>query len=82
MTAAEWKQQGLIAALTLAMAAVLWGLVLLLGPVFDPGYFFPAQALALLALCVAGAGLYFALAHITRVQPLGGLLRRLRRKKA
>jgi len=55
--------------------------VLLLGPVFDPGYFFPAQALAMLALCVVGAGLYFALAHLTRLQPLGGLLRRLQRRR-
>ncbi|MBN9315784.1 MAG: murein biosynthesis integral membrane protein MurJ [Devosia sp.] len=79
MTSTEWRQQGLIALLTLVMAAALWGGVALLGPVFDPGYFFPAQALALFALCIVGAGLYFALAHFTGVQPLGGLLRRLRR---
>jgi putative peptidoglycan lipid II flippase len=81
ISAAEWKQQGLILALTLVMSGALWGTVLLLGPVFDPGYFFPAQALAMLALCVVGAGLYFALAHLTRLQPLGGLLRRLQRRR-
>ena len=54
------------------------GLVALLGPVFDPGYFFPLQALALLALCVVGAGLYFALAHLTGTQRLDVLFRRLR----
>jgi len=82
LTATEWRQQGLIALLTVAMSGALWGAVVLLGPVFDPGYFFPAQALALLVLCGFGAGLYFALAHVTRLQPLGGLLRRLRRRKA
>jgi putative peptidoglycan lipid II flippase len=81
ITAAEWRQQGMTLALTLVMSGALWGLVTLLGPVFDSGYFFPAQALALLVLCVFGAGLYFALAHFTRLQPLGGLLRRLRQRK-
>ncbi len=79
---AEWRQQGLILLLTLVMSGLLWAAVMLLGPVFDPGYFFPVQALALLALCVLGAGVYFALAHLTRLQPLGGLLRRFRRGKA
>jgi len=78
----EWRQEALIVLLTLVMSGALYGLVLLLGPVFDPGAFFPAQALALLALCVFGAGLYFALAHFTGVQRLGGLLRRLRRRKS
>jgi putative peptidoglycan lipid II flippase len=63
------------------MAVALYGVVLVLGPVFDPGYFFPAQALALLALCVVGAALYFALLHLTGVQRLGALLRRFRRSK-
>ena len=81
ISGAEWRQEGMIALLTLVMSGALYGLVLLLGQVFDPGYFFPAQALALLALCVFGAGLYFALAHLTGVQRLGGLLRRLRRRK-
>jgi len=81
LTAAEWRQQGMIALLTAAMAGGLYGAVLLLGPVFDPGYFFPVQALALLVLCVAGAGGYFALLHLTGVQPLGPLLRRFRRAR-
>ncbi|MDB5540096.1 MAG: murJ, partial [Devosia sp.] len=81
LTAHEWRQEAMILLLTLVMAGVLYGLVLLLGPVFDPGYFFPIQALALLALCILGAGLYFALAHLTGVQPLGQLLRRLRRNR-
>ncbi|HQZ13180.1 MAG TPA: murein biosynthesis integral membrane protein MurJ [Devosia sp.] len=77
---AEWKQQATIALLTAVMGGALYGAVLLLGPVFDPGYFFPAQALALAALCVLGAGLYFALLHITGVQSLAALVRRFRRR--
>jgi len=78
---AEWRQQAMIAAMTAIMAAALYGAVMLLGPVFDPGYFFPLQALALLVLCIFGAGLYFALLHFTGVQRLGPLLRRFRRAK-
>jgi len=81
LEAAEWKQQAMIALLTIAMASALHGGVVLLGPVFDAGYFFPLQALALLALCVFGAGFYFALLHVTGVQRLGALLRRFRRTK-
>jgi putative peptidoglycan lipid II flippase len=82
LTGTEWRQQGIIAGLTLVMALGLWGSVVVLGPVFDPGYFFPVQALALFALCGLGAGLYFALAHVTGVQSLGALLRRFRRKRS
>jgi putative peptidoglycan lipid II flippase len=77
----EWRQQLMIAALTAVMAAALYGAVLLLGPVFSPGYFFPLQALALLTLCILGAALYFALLHLTGVQPLGALLRRFKRTR-
>jgi len=77
----EWRQQAMIAVMTVVMAGALYGAVVLLEPVFDPGYFFPLQALALLGLCVFGAGLYFALLHFTGVQRLGALLRRFRRGK-
>jgi putative peptidoglycan lipid II flippase len=77
----EWRQQLMIAVMTAIMAAALYGAVVVLSPVFAPGYFFPLQALALLALCVLGAGLYFALLHFTGVQRLGALLRRFRRTK-
>jgi putative peptidoglycan lipid II flippase len=77
----EWRQQLMIGALTAVMATALYGAVLLLGPVFSPGYFFPLQALALLALCILGAALYFALLHLTGVQPLGALLRRFKRTR-
>ena len=64
------------------MGLALWGSVVLLGPVFDPGYNFLVQALALAALCGLGAGFYFALAHLSGVQRLGALVRRLRRTKS
>ncbi len=77
----EWRQELMIAVMTIVMALALYGGVVLLGPVFDPGYFFPLQALALLGLCVFGAGLYFGLLHVTGVQRLGALLRRFKRTK-
>jgi putative peptidoglycan lipid II flippase len=81
LDATEWRQQAMIAVLTVVMTMALYGAVMLLGPVFDAGYFFPLQALALLVLCVFGAGLYFALAHLTGTQRLGALFRRLQRRK-
>jgi putative peptidoglycan lipid II flippase len=81
LTVREWRQEGLIVLLSAIMAFVLWGGATLLGPVFAPGYFFPAQALALLGLCTLGAGLYFGLAHLTGVQRLDALLRRFRRRR-
>jgi putative peptidoglycan lipid II flippase len=81
LDAKEWRQQALILALTIVMGAALYAIVWLLGPVFEPGYAFLIQALALLALCILGAALYFGLVHLTRVQRLGGLLARLRRRK-
>ncbi len=81
LDAQEWRQQLLIGGLTLVMGGALWLAVWLLGPVFDPGYPFLIQALALLVLCVFGAGLYFALVHVSGVQRLGALVARLRRKK-
>ncbi len=80
LTAREWRQEGLIVLLSAVMAAVLWGGATLLGPVFAPSYFFPVQALALLGLCALGTGVYFGLAHLTGVQRLDTLLRRLRRR--
>jgi putative peptidoglycan lipid II flippase len=79
-TPAEWRQQAMIVLLTLVMAGALAGVSALLGPVFAPGAPFVMQALALLLLCVFGAGLYFALAHFLGVQRLGALMGRLRRR--
>lgn len=81
LTATEWRQQALIGALTLVMAALLAAGAWLLAPVFAPGASFVLQALALLSLCVLGAAVYFALVHLTGVQRLGTLLRALRRRR-
>ncbi|RDE09493.1 murein biosynthesis integral membrane protein MurJ [Pelagibacterium lacus] len=67
-------------AIALVMAALLWLLAGWAAPIFAPGAGFALQALLLLALCSFGAGLYFALLHVTGVQPLGPLLARLRRR--
>lgn len=64
----------------LAMGALLWATVAWAGPVFESGYFFPLQALALMAVCALGAAFYFALLHITGVLPLGPIFARLRRR--
>ncbi len=65
---------------SLAMGLTLYGASVLLDPVFMPGANFAVQALSLLLLCVAGAILYFAILHLTRVQPMGVFLARLRRR--
>jgi len=79
INAAEWRQQGLIAFATFAMGLFLYGSAWALGPIFAPHVFFPLQAGAYLVLCVLGAALYFLLVHLTGAQPLGQLIRRLRR---
>jgi putative peptidoglycan lipid II flippase len=82
INAIEWRQQALILVATLVMSGALYGAALALGPVFAPGAPFLIQAPALFVVCVVGAALYFAIIHLTGVQPLGGLVRRLRRRKA
>src|SRR5690606_9866453 len=76
----ETLRLAVILLVALAMGALLWGLALWAGPVFASGFFFPLQALALLALCLFGAGFYFALLHATGILPLGPVLARLRRR--
>jgi putative peptidoglycan lipid II flippase len=81
LDATEWRQQAMIALMTAVMGVALYLALVALGPVFDAGFFFPLQALALLVLCVFGATLYFALLHFTGVQRLGPLLRRFARSR-
>ena len=61
------------------MALILWGLAIPLAPYMTPHAPLIVQLVALGALCVLGAGLYFVAVHVTGAQPLGVLLRRLRR---
>ena len=82
LDAAGWRRHGFILLISLVMAAALYALLLLLGPVFAPGGSFLTQALALAFLIGFGMLAYFALVHFTGVQPLGQLLGRLRRRRA
>ncbi|KKB76174.1 hypothetical protein VW29_20720 [Devosia limi DSM 17137] len=82
LTRAELAKHCLILLASLVMGVVLYLLASRGHAVFAPGAFFPLQALALLAICSFGVVLYFTLIHFSGVQPLGQLLRRLRRTKA
>ena len=78
--AAEWRRHAVIVAISVAMAAVLWGLSTAMAPLFAANIL--VQLVALGFLVAFGMAFYFALVHVTRVQPLGMLLKRLRRRTA
>ena len=61
------------------MAAILWGLALPLAPWLASSAPLVLQVVALGALVIVGMAVYFGLVHVTGAQPLGQLLRRLRR---
>lgn len=79
LPAEDWRRHILIVVAALAMAAILWGLSIPLAPYLSPGAPLIVQLVALTALCVFGAALYFAAIHFSGAQPMGQLLRRLRR---
>ena len=81
MSAADWRRHALIVAVSLVMAAGLYALALQLTGVFAASAPFVLQLIALGALIALGMVAYFALAHVTGAQPMGQLLRRLRRAK-
>lgn len=68
-------------ATALLMGAALFIVAGYAGPAFAPQAPLLLQAFALLALCGFGAALYFALLHFSRIQPLGAILARLRRRR-
>jgi putative peptidoglycan lipid II flippase len=76
---AEVVKHALILLISLGMALSLVGLHSLLGAIFVPGGPFLLQLVALAALCSIGLAAYFAAIHLCGVQPLGMLLKRLRR---
>ena len=78
-TRAELGRHGLILLISLGMALLLLGLYWPLAGIFAPGASLLVQLVALTALCVVGFVFYFAAIHFSGVQPLGMLLRRLRR---
>ena len=75
----ELGKHGLIIVISLGMALLLLGLSWPLGAVFAPGGAFWLQLGALLLLCIVGIVAYFAAIHFCGVQPMGMLLKRLRR---
>ena len=80
VTRRELRQHGLLLLASAVMGATLFALAMRGQAILASGAFFPLQALALLAICVFGTGVYFTLVHITGAQPLGQLVRRLRRR--
>jgi putative peptidoglycan lipid II flippase len=79
LPAEDWRRHILIIVAALVMAGILWGLSMPLAPYLSPSAPLIVQLVALTALCVLGAALYFAAVHFSGAQPLGQLLRRLRR---
>ncbi len=75
----DWRRHGLIVLAALAMAAILFGLSLPLAPWLASSAPLLLQIVALGALVLVGMAIYFALVHLSGAQPLGQLLRRLRR---
>lgn len=79
LSSAEWRRHGMILVIALCMALVLFGLAAALAAVFAPGAAFLPQLAALGVLTAGGFVGYFAAIHVSGVQPLGVLLKRLRR---
>jgi hypothetical protein len=61
------------------MAGLLYGLSVPLTPAFAADSALIVQLIALAVLVAVGFVAYFAIAHFSGAQPLGQLLRRLRR---
>ena len=79
LPAVDWRRHFLIVAASLVMAAVLWALAIPLGPYLTASAPLLVQIVVLGVLCTFGMALYFAIVHFSGAQPLGLLLRRLRR---
>ncbi|MEO6014158.1 MAG: murein biosynthesis integral membrane protein MurJ [Devosia sp.] len=79
LSAADWRKHGLIVVASLTMAAILWGLSFPLAPYLTSTAPLLVQIVVLGVVVTAGMLVYFALVHVTGAQPMGQLLRRLRR---
>jgi putative peptidoglycan lipid II flippase len=79
LTSPEIRKHALILVISLGMAILLLGLAWPLSGIFASGGSVLLQVLALGALCGIGFVAYFAAIHFSGVQPLGMLLKRLRR---
>lgn len=78
----EWRRHGLIILIAALMAGLLYGLSQLMAAWLLPSAPLLVQLLVLGALVSIGLLVYFALIHLLRVQPMGQLLKRLRRRRA
>lgn len=78
-TLEELGRHGKIILISLGMALLLLALAWPLGGVFSSGGALWLQLAALVALCVIGLVGYFVAIHLSGVQPMGMLLKRLRR---
>jgi putative peptidoglycan lipid II flippase len=79
LSATEWRRHILILVISAAMAGILYGLYWPLQTIFAPGRSVLLQLVALFALIGFGITAYFAAIHYSGVQPMGMLLKRLRR---
>ena len=75
----ELRRHILIVAVALVMAALLWAAEIPLASAFAGDAPLLLQIVALGGLVSLGLVLYFGLVHLTGAQPMGALLRRLRR---
>jgi putative peptidoglycan lipid II flippase len=75
----DWRRHGLIVLAAGIMAAILWGLAIPLAPWLASSAPLLLQVVALGGLVGVGMAVYFGLVHVTGAQPMGQLLRRLRR---
>ena len=79
LPAEDWRRLGLIMACSIGMALVLWALAIPLAPFMLASAPLLLQVVVLGGLVILGLSLYFAAVHFSGAQPLGLLLRRLRR---
>ncbi|WP_421761636.1 murein biosynthesis integral membrane protein MurJ [Devosia sp.] len=80
LASSEWRRHFLIIAISVAMAAMLWGLAIPLAPFFAVDAPLIVQLLALGGLVTLGLAVYFGLAHVSGAQRLDLVLNRLRRR--
>ncbi len=79
ITARQWREQGMIVLVSLALGLGLWGGAAIAAPLLAPAAGLVVQVIALAVLILAGLVAYFALVHVTGVQKLGVLAAGLRR---
>jgi putative peptidoglycan lipid II flippase len=81
LSLAAWGKHALILGVSLLMGGALYLLAQRGAPHFAPGAPLWIQAGLLALLVTFGMALYFTLVHVSGAQPLGMLLRRLRRQR-